>query len=146
MPIVTPDDLLEGVRRLWHESHIVDVTLVPNGIHHQRPPTGTPLPYGVASIVEGEPERFSGRTYIQPFTLKIAIYAESGSEGPKTSAIRRQLEASLRDTTTLAVPNADRVLAVRPVPGGLEYAAQMNLAQNVVTASGAWEVLVQATR
>lgn len=145
MPIVTPDDVAAGCKARWDASHVADSTLVPNGIHHGRPPAGTALPYGVLSIEEGESEEFSGSTYIQKFIAKVAIYAQSGSSGPETDEKRRECESAFRRTTEMTVPNADQVMHVRPIPGGLEYAQQMKEGQNVVIASGAWEVLIQAT-
>lgn len=146
MPVVTPDDVLAGFKTLWDASHLTDATLIPNGLHHQRPPAGTQPPYGVASIEEGEIEEFSGRTYLQTFTVKAAVYVQSGASGPETDDKRRACEDAFRRTESMTVPNADQVVQVKPVKGGLEYAQQMREGMNVVIASGAWDVQVQATR
>jgi hypothetical protein len=147
MPVVTPDDVAAGFKARWDGSHVPDSTLVPNGLHYGRAPQGTNPVYGVFTVEEGETEEFSGETYIQTFTVKAAVYAQAGSEGPKTDDKRRELEKAFRRTAEMTVPNADQVLHVRPAAGGgLEYAKEMREAQNVVIASGAWEVLVQATR
>ena len=98
------------------------------------------------TVEDGETEDFSSLTYVQKFTIKLAIYAVSGSSGPEMDEKKRAAENALRRTTKLTVPNADAVLHVRATGGGTEYASQMREAQNVVLASGAWEVLVQATR
>lgn len=146
MAVVTPDDVAAGFKALWDASHVPDASVIPNGLHYGRPPGTTQPPYGVFTVEEGDAEEFSGRTYIQPFTVKVAIYAQSGASGPDTDTKRRECEAAFRRTSAMVVPNADQVLHVKPAGGGVEYAAQMREGQNVVVASGAWEVLIQATR
>lgn len=146
MPCVTPDDVAAGFKTLWDGSHVVDSAVIANGLHHGRVPNATQPPYGVLAIEEGDVEEFSGATYLQTFKVKVAIYAQSGASGPDTDTKRRACEAAFRRTTAMVVPNADQVVHVKPAGGGVEYAQQMREGMNVVVASGAWEVLIQATR
>lgn len=143
MPVVTPDDVLAGVKALWNDD--LDLAAaVPGKLWHQRPEQGAVMPYARAEIQEGETEEFSGLDYLQRFTVRIGVFSNSAPSD--TGAIRGLMEARFRRTDGLAVPNATRVTHVRPVPGGLTIDDKTREAGNVLVATGAWEILVQGTR
>lgn len=148
MPVVTPDDVAAGFLELWNA---LPHELVTGGLHHQRAPNAAQPPYAVMTIEDGDTEEFSGGTYLQKFIVRVAAYTNTPT--PNSGPIRREAETAFRHAERregpgpkFRVPNADQVLHVRPVPGGLEYAPQTKDAQNVVVPTGAWEVLIQADR
>lgn len=140
----TPDDVLAGVRAAWDASTLP--ALVPGGLHHGRAPSGRDAPeppYAVATVKEGEREWFSGKAYVQPFTVTVRVWDAAPS--PSTATVRRALE-DLLDAGALAVPNADDVLHVKPAGGELQLDPKPRESNNVLAAAGSWEVLVQGSR
>lgn len=139
---VVPEDILDGVSATWQTSDMPN--LVPGSLTYGRAPTGTNMPYGVVKLTEGAREEFSGGHYLQHFEVEIAIY--SNLVPSNTDVIRRQLAQTFDFTPNMAVPNSDSLIHCKPLPGGLKLHEQQKDANDVLVASGKWDVLIQATR
>jgi hypothetical protein len=143
MPVVTPDDVLAAFKARWDDD-LALIAAVPGGLWHQRPESEAAYPFARMAITEGDPEEFSGLTYLGKFTVLVSVYTNSTPSD--TGSIRGLIEAAFRRTEGLVVPNATRVIQVKPVPGALEVDPRLREAGNVLVCTAAFEVWVQANR
>jgi len=139
---VSAHDVMTGVVGAWNTSTLLD--LVPGGLWFTRPPTETVMPYTVGRIVPGEIERWSGLNYLQKFNVQLSAF--SNSVPTETGLIDGQMRTLLDDTPTFFVPNAVAVVRVVPRQGRYEMDELQKDSADVLIATGAWEILIQATR
>ncbi len=140
--MVTIADVLNGVKSLWLQKPISRA--VPGGLHHGQVRDDSAGAYATVMVTEGERQETSGRLYLAPFTVQITVWSEGGTADAGTVA--RLLDAAFTRTTGLAVPGADGVVMVKPLPGRMELDPAQKDANDVVLAGGQWLVVVQVTR
>lgn len=139
---VVPDDVLIGFRDLWDASVLGD--LVPGKLWHGRPETLAAEPWATIKITEGDKEEFSDTRYLQKFDVEINVWSSSAS--PIVGTIKRALMQLYDRTQSLAVPNAESVVEVKPMPGKLEQEKDQRNANDVLVAAARWRVLIEAIR
>lgn len=148
MPVVTESDIAEGFQVLFKDFGLLEY--VPGGLWYGSTPQEKPDPYAKLEVTEGEPQHNSGSTYLHVFTVTLSVWTRTGAtETGKTKAAIGQLFNRERIAAKLTVPNADRVVDVRPLApagGGLEEEASYQEQVPVMVTRRTFEVMVQVTR
>lgn len=139
MPMVTIDDVLQGVKALWSASPLSGVTL-----DHGRAQAGRATPYATVQVKSLGKELNSGSKYLESFLVRIQIW---GMVADGVPSAMRNLEQLLAPDTSLSVPNAEKTVGVWPNNDD-DYSPDRDTkdAQTVLTAVGAWKVMVEAKR
>lgn len=148
MPVVTESDIAEGFQTLFKGFALLEY--IPGGLWYGSTPQEMPDPYAKLEVSEGEPQHNSGSTYLHPFTVTLSVWTRIGAT--KTGETKRAVGAVFnreRVAAKLTVPNADRVVDVRPLApagGGLQEEQSYQEQVPVMVMRRTFEVLVQVTR
>lgn len=126
--------------------------LIPGGIWYGTTPQEKTAPYARLDVSASDPEYNSGSTYLHAFTVTLTLWAQ-GDGATAVGDLKTQLGQVFdrrRVHDQLTVPNADRVVDVRPMApaGGDGVGEDAVYEEQEPVMVGRWtmQVTVQATQ
>lgn len=135
--MVGPEDVAAGVMNRFKASSAR--AACPGGLWYGRVEEQAPAPYARLGVKATDLQRLSDKRHLRTFEVQVEVWGDSGPAG-QVSQVRKAVEAMMDGLT---VPNAIKVVDVRPASTDLALDDGYRAAADVCLVTLGWRVLVE---